>query len=162
MNGQLNISTRFDLPDARALDDFDMEMIRLGGKFYTTFRKGYTFNGDNQCQNPMTCYDFTGKCLFFKFKAAIYEDDKIVCGWEHGLNGSLYGAWFQFADTKYNGERYSVEGSFKTQLDLFINSIKNAPKSNLPSNAATLYNIKNDLRLLEMDYQSLFFQQSLF
>lgn len=162
MNGQLNISTKFVLPDAKPLDDFDREMIRLGGKSYTAYKNGYMFNQDNQCQNPTTCYDFTGKCLFFKFRAAIYEDDKIACGWEHGLNGSLYSTWFQFADTAYIVERFSIEAEFKSQLDLFIMGIKNAPKSKMPSNAATLYNIKSDLRLLEMDYQSLFFQQSLF
>lgn len=164
MNGKLFIERDYSLPDATPLGDFEKEMLRLGGKDYITFPNGYIFSDSNRCQNPTTCYEFTGKCLFFKFKAGIYDGNKAACGWEHGINGSLYSTWYRYTETSYNQESKAqgIEEAFKIVLEEFISSIRTAPKNDLPSNSAMLYNIKNDLKHLEMDFQSLFFQQSLF
>ena len=164
MNGQLFIDKSFILPNAKPLGDFEMEMLRLGGKTYTTQPNGYMFADNYRCPNPTDCYQFTGKCLFFKFRAAIYEDSKPAFGWEQGITGSLYSTWYRHFETSYNTESQagSIEEAFKIILDEFITAIKTAPKKDLPSNSAMLYNIKGDLRLLEMDFQDLFFQQSLF
>ena len=164
MNGQLFIEKSFDLPDAKPLGDFESEMLRLGGKPFITFINGYVFGDNNRCINPTNCYEFAGKCLFFKFKAAVYDDSKMAFGWEHGINGSLFSTWYRNSETRYNPEAKArtIEEALKIVLEEFITGIKTAPKKNLPSNPAMMYNIKSDLKLLEMDFQSLFFQQSLF